>query len=258
VRQLFVALSARGSIFNIKSSSGGTKMNSRLQIIGQICPTVAGRLLMVVLAVLTVSVSTSALASADSCTGGSHFVLCNDNQEPLVNETGLGTGGTVILSSHIGGAEAKFECTSNDFSATLEKLGSGSGLALFLNCTEIAPSGCNLSSPQLDVTFMFQLESTNLATFTGNKNGAAHEFASLVIVGCSISGSYSITGSQMAEAPEGEVSKVEHEIVGKKSQSLLRLGVETGSFSGTIKNLHLGGTAVMANLGLASLAMTGE
>jgi hypothetical protein len=219
----------------------------------------AGRLLcLAVFVVFAVGAVASASASADSCTGGTHWVFCNDNNETLLNETVLGTYGTAIFASHLGGTELKFECSSGDFEALLEHLGGGTGLILFLGCKETAPAGCSLSSTEVHVTFTFQVEGTELATFTGNKNGTAHELFQLTMTGCSIAGSYTVTGTQMVELRSGGVSKVEHEIVAKKSQSNLKLGVETMSFSSSTANTHLGGTANMANLGLAWLIMSGE
>ena len=164
----------------------------------------------------------------------------------------LGTGGTAVFASHLGGSEAKFECPSNDFNVTLESLGAGTGLILFLGCKETAPVGCELSAKQekeIDVRFTAQLESATLATLTGSKGGS--EFTTLEIVGCSLAGNYTVTGSQMVEIPEGGTSKVDHEVIAKKSQSKLKLGVELASFSSTTNNAMLSG-------GLAWLVMSGE
>jgi hypothetical protein len=218
-------------------------------------------LLLGLLAVLAVGAVASASASAETCTGGSHLVFCNDNQEPLVGETVLGTSSLALLASHLGGSEAKFHCSSDDFSATLEKLGLGQGLILFLNCTELLPAGCELSANQkkeIDAVFIAQLESPTLATFTGNKGGVANEFATLEVKNCSVAGNYTVTGTQMVSLPEGGVSKKEHEIIATKAQSALKLGVESASFSSTTTNAHLGGTLHMANLNLAWLVMSGE
>ena len=217
-------------------------------------------LLLGLLAVLAVGAVASASASADSCTGGSHWVFCNDNQEPLLNETVLGLSSTSVLASRIGGSEFKFECADDHFAATLEHLGGFSGLILFLNCTETLPTGCKLSTKQekeIDAIFTAQLEGTELATFTGNK-GDGKGFTTLEVTSCAIEGTYEVSGSQMVELPEGGKPKVEHEMVAKKSQSSLRLGFEKASFSSTEKNAHLGGTANMANLNLAWLIMLGE
>ncbi len=218
-------------------------------------------LLLGLLAVLTVGAVASASASAETCTGGSHFVFCNDNQEPIAHETVLGTSGLALLSSHLGGGEAKFHCLSDDFQDELGLLGAGSGLILFLNCTELLPAGCELSAPQkkeIDAVFTAELESATLATFTGSKTAATKEFTTLEVVNCSVAGKYAVTGTQMVSIPKGGESKKEQEIIATKAQSALKLGVEPASFSSTTSNAHLGGTLNMANLNLAWLVMSGE
>jgi hypothetical protein len=219
------------------------------------------RLSLLILLVVCAVGAMSSLASAETCTGGSHFVFCNDNQEPLVNETGLGTGGLALFASHVGGGEVKVHCLSGDYQGTLGKLGAGSGLGLLLNCTVLVPVGCEFSTRQkkeIDFLFTTQLESATLATVTGDKGGVANEFATLEVVNCSLAGNYTVTGLQMVSLPEGGVSKKEHEIIATKAQSALKLGVEPASFNSTTSNAHLGGTSNMANLNLAWLVMTGE
>jgi hypothetical protein len=203
----------------------------------------------------------SGSASAETCTGGSHFVFCNDNQEPLVGETALSTSGLVLFVSHLGGGEFKSHCLTADYEGTFGKLGAASGLGLFLHCTELEPAGCEFSSNQkkeIDFEFTAQLEGATLATVTGSKNAATKEFTTLEIVNCSVSGDYSVTGTQMVEMPKGAQSLLNQEFVAKKSQSALKLGVEVGSFSTTATNAHLGGALNMANLDLAWLVMAGE
>jgi hypothetical protein len=213
--------------------------------------------LLVVCAVGAMSVS----ASAETCTGGSHFVFCNDNQEPLVNEDGLSTSGLALLASHLGGAEAKFDCSSTYFYGTFGKLGAASGLGLLLNCTELLPTGCKLSAAQekaIDFLFTTQLESATLATVTGSKNATTKEFATLEVISCAVAGNYSVTGTQMVEMPKGGESRKEQEFVAKKAQSALKLGVEAASFSTTATNAHMCGALNVGNLNLAWLVMAGE
>ncbi len=200
-------------------------------------------------------------ASAETCTGGSHFVGCNDHLEPLAGETGLGTGGLALFVIHLAGGRLEVHCLSGDYQGTLGKLGAASGLGLLLNCTELLPTGCELSANQkkeIDFVFTTQLESATLATVTGDRGGGTHEFTPLEIVNCSIAGNYTVTGTQMVSIPKGGESKVEQEIVATKAQSALKLGTELASFSTTTSDSHLGGTLNMVNLDLAWLVMAGE
>jgi hypothetical protein len=207
------------------------------------------------LGMFAVSGVSVASASAETCTGGSSLVACSSpGNVPLIGELALGTGGLDLFAASIAGVEVKFHCSKSDTDGVLGKLGAGTGLFLLLNCKEEKPASCKLSAAQekeIDSTFIAQQQSLGLVLFTGAKAG--EEFTSLVIVGCAVAGTYPVTGRQMAETPTGKEGKIEQEIVAKKSESFLKLGVEAGSFSGTTK-LHLGGP----NIGSAWLVMHGE
>jgi hypothetical protein len=214
-------------------------------------------LLLGLLAVVAVSAAASASASAETCTGGSHFVFCNDNQEPLTGAAVLGLGGLALLAGHLGGVEAKFDCSDVHFSATLEKLGSGKGLLQFLNCKEEKPAKCKLSTAQekeIDAKFNVQQNSVTLATFTGS--GTGELFTELVVENkgaevCAVPGVYPVTKRQIVSTPKGGSSLVNQEIIATKANSELTLGSESASFSSTTNN-------AMLSSGLAWLVMAGE
>lgn len=218
-------------------------------------------LLMGLLAVVVVGAVASASASAaESCTSGTtHFLFCNDNQEPLTGSSVLGTSGLALLTGHLAGAEAKFDCKSDDFKATLGALGTGTGLILFLNCTEEKPAKCKLSSAdekEIDAKFAVQQNSVTLATFTGS--GTGEEFVALHVESvsetekCAVPGTYPVTGKQIANTPKGASSLVNQEIVATKANSILKIGTEPNAgFSSTTSNTHL-------TNGLAWLVMLGE
>jgi hypothetical protein len=192
-----------------------------------------------------------------TCSGGSHFSFCDDNQEPLTGSSVLGTGGLALLAGHIGGAEAKFDCKSSDYQSTLEALGSATGLVRFLSCKLEKPAKCKLSAAQeaeVDAKFTIKQESATLATFTGA--GSGEEFVTLTVEKsgsetCAVPGTYPITGKQKVETPKGAVSLANQEMVAKKTGSALKLGTETASFSSTTSN-------AMLSSGLAWLVMAGE
>jgi hypothetical protein len=214
-------------------------------------------LLLGLLAVLAVGAVASASASAETCTGGSFFVFCNDNNEPLHNTEVLGLSGLALLSDTTLGAEAKFHCGDDHFKATLELLGKIKGLILFLHCVEEKPTGCKLSTAQekeIDATFTGEQKSQTVALFTGA--GASETFTTLEIVntgGCSLAtNNYPVKGKQLVETPKGGSSLVNQEIVAKKSGSFLEFnGHKSVSFSSTTTNAHLAS-------GLAWLVMAGE
>lgn len=221
-------------------------------------------LLLGLLAVLAVgAVSAVSSASAETCTGGSHWVVCTSpGNVPVVHELVLGlskSGVSSVLAGLLGGVEAKFSCPDVHFHGTFELLGMVSGLLYFLNCKEEKPNTCKLSAAdevEIVAHFLGQLESATLALFTGT--GAAEEFATLEVENapgqtCPTTGLLPVTGKQMVELPGGAVGSENQEVVAKKSESFLKFASQTASFSSTAE-VHLGG----ANAGSAWLVMSGE
>jgi hypothetical protein len=199
------------------------------------------------LAVLAFGVVGSASASADSCTGGSNLVYCaSPGNTPLTGTSVLGLGGLSLLSGTIGGASAKFHCPDVHFTGTLGNLGASTGLLQFLNCKEEAPANCKLKAGQekeIDAKVIGQQTSATAVTFTGA--GTGELFATLEVEGasCVATGSFPVTGSQLAETPTGGEGKVEQEIVAKKSGSMMKLGPNTASFSSSVKAMVASGSA---------------
>jgi hypothetical protein len=201
-------------------------------------------LLLGLLAMLAVGAVASGSASADQCSGGTNFLYCYDNNEPIHNLTVLGTSGLALLADTTVGAEAKFHCKSDDFKATLGLLGKSTGLILFLNCTEEKPAKCKLKANQekeINAVFTAQQKSVTVALFTGS--GAGEKFTELEIEntgGCVLpTGSYPVTGKQLVETPKGATSLLNQEIVAKKSGSFLTFNGHPASFSSTTTNAHL-------------------
>ncbi|HEY2283921.1 MAG TPA: hypothetical protein VGH60_10275 [Solirubrobacteraceae bacterium] len=210
------------------------------------------------LAVAAVSAVSAASASADSCNGGTHLVFCTSpGNLPLVGETVSGLGGLALLTSIIGGAEAKFDCSDFHASGTLGELGASTGLLLFLNCKEEKPAGCKLSAAnekEIDAHFNAQQETTGLALDTGS--GAGEEFTSLTVENkpgetCAANGALKVTGKQMVETSTG--AGLSQTVTAKKAESFLKLGVEKATFSG-VAPVHLSGANADANW----LVMSGE
>jgi hypothetical protein len=244
---MYAALRLSNERLGSTGTDGGVWFMSRFRL-----------LLLGLLAVLAVGAVSA--ASAETCTGGSSLVACSSpGNIPLVGELALGTGGLDLFGSILGGTEVKFHCSKSDTYGVLGKLGAGTGLFLLLNCKEEKPAGCKLSAAdekEIDSTFIARQQSLGLVLFTGA--GAGEEFTSLHVEkngaeSCVGTGTFKVTGRQMAETPTGKEGKIEQEIVAKKSESFLKLGVEAGSFGGTTK-LHLGG----ANIDSAWLVMHGE
>jgi hypothetical protein len=202
-------------------------------------------------ALLTVGAVASASAPADTCTGGAHFVFCTfPGNVPVTHLAVSGEGGLAILASKVGAVEVKFHCTDDKLAGTLGLLGLASGEEVLLGCATEKPANCTI--PSLILTEVhIQVESATKGLFSGAKGGTG-EFTTITVSGssCAISGSYPITGTQEVEFPEGQAGKKEHEIVAKKSGSKLKIGEESGSFSGF--------TTAHVDSGEEGLLMAGE
>lgn len=193
-------------------------------------------------AMLVLGVMASASASAaDSCNGGEHWVFCTyPGNEPIHELEVSGTSTLSVLASKVGTTEVKLHCPDDTFAGTLHLLGLAEGEISFLSCTVEKPANCTIASLILAEIHIQVLSSTD-GIATGNKaGGAAQEFTSVTLGGnnCTVKGTYTITGTQEVEFPEGGSGKAEHEIVAKKAGSHLKLGVEPASFSSTA-NVHL-------------------
>lgn len=165
-------------------------------------------------------------------------MFCFGNAEEIHSEAGLGAVGLALFVARLGGAEVKLHCQDGKGKGTFESLGASKGEVEFLGCSVAVPSGCVVTNPII-ATFKGQLSSATMpATDLVIGAGAGEEFTKVTITTCSISGSYTVSGLQTVEFPKGEESLAEHEFVAKKAGSRLKIGAETGSFSGTAK-VHL-------------------
>lgn len=188
-------------------------------------------------AVFAFAAVASATASADECNGGSHWVFCYwPSNEPIHLLVALGTSGLSVLATKVGTVEVKLHCKDDLFRALLHLLGYALGEIDFLGCKVEKPANCVI--PALLLAH-FELQVTSGTTATATGSGPGEEFVKIPITGCSeAEGEHPITGSQLLELPEGEVGKVEHEIVAKKAGSHLKFGAEEASFSSTA-TVHL-------------------
>jgi hypothetical protein len=186
--------------------------------------------LLSLLSIFAAGMGSSTSASADSCTGGTQSVTCLSDNTPIHSEKLLGEGGLALLSFVLDGSETRIHCSRNLFNATLKLLGSATGEFRYLNCAVERIAGCTVGeggTGLLVASFNLQL-SSGLMPATGRATGAGpgEEFIDMIIEGsgCSIAGTYKMTGLQTLEFPSGETSLVEHEIVAKKARSELHTG----------------------------------
>lgn len=176
-----------------------------------------------------------------ACSGGSSPLFCLNSNNLQIHSAGVnGTASLTVIASKWGTTEIKLHCTDGLLAYQLHLSGLAEGEFDLLGCTLEKPANCVVPSSLL-MDIGIQLSSEITGTATGDKpGGSSEEFASFTISGgsCSIAGTYTITGQQTLEIPEGGVSKIGHEIVAKKSGSKLRFGAESASMS-TAVDWHL-------------------
>ena len=197
-------------------------------------------------AVLAVGALASASASAEECINGTKPVFCRaSNNTPIHLLKILGESHLSVLASTVGGAEVRIHCKDDLFRGETHLLALILAEIDFLGCTVEKPANCTVgganklilanASVQLLPGLMPAL---GLATGTGT--GVPEEFTSVTFAGatCVIVGTFTISGLQPLEFPNGETGSVDHEIVAKKANSKLKLGSEPASFS-SIALVHL-------------------
>lgn len=181
-----------------------------------------------------------------SCLGGTKSVFCvGESAVHKAPAAVLGTGGLSTLAAKVGVTEVKIHCKDNSFSGNIYKLGLAEGEIDFLGCTAEKPANCSVSSLMLALVHIQLSEGKTpaLGTLAGSRTGVREELMSLTLSGgsCSVAGTYTVSGKQTLEFPEGETTKAEHEVVAKKAGSNLKFGTEEASFSDTFKwHLKLG------------------
>jgi len=178
-----------------------------------------------------------------------HWAFCySSNKEEIGSpaQKASGTGGVSTLAATIG-AEAKFECKDNTFTAELESSGKGKGTITLLDCKETTPEHCKLTAAEeKEIKLSFtesligKLEKPGKPEAEFSGTGPGEEIYKLEIEHetseCPIpSGGYRVTGKQDAELPKAEESLEVHEIVAKKSGSKLKVGENEASLSSTAK-----------------------
>jgi hypothetical protein len=197
---------------------------------------------------LSAVASSSASAATKPCkeTGSNRWVFCFDSGLEIGTpaQAVLGISHLSLLASIVAGAEVKIHCPKDDFKGELELLGKTKGLILFLQCTVVKPANCTLNPSDIHAVFTDQLIGHPGAAedeFTGSKNAATKEFASLNIegAGCVAKGEFAVTGTQKCALPEFGTALVVHDIDCKKSGSNLKLGTAVASFS-SLALVHLG------------------
>jgi hypothetical protein len=193
-------------------------------------------------AVFAVGALASASASAEECINGTKPVFCRwPGNTPIHLLKILGESHLALLASTVGGAEIKLHCTDGLFRGETHLLGLILGEFDFLGCTVEKPTTCTSSTLILASVHIQLLPNLMPALGLATGTGPEEELTKITIGGgaCAVAGTYSITGLQSLEFPNGETGLVNHEIVAKKALSKLKFGVEKVSLSSTaLVHLH--------------------
>lgn len=209
-------------------------------------------MLSLLIAIAGSSIATSS-SSAASCSGGTIWLYCNDAEVALTSGSAEGLGGLALLASKVGATEVKIEWPKVDVEAHFFPLPPYVIITIKLLFGKVTkPANCSLSAAgekEIAATGEETLETGTAALWTGLHAG--QELASITIEGasCPIAGTYTLSGKQHIELPEGSTSLVEHELVAKKIGSVLKFGAETASFSSTSKAKLSSGLAWLTMLG---------
>jgi hypothetical protein len=181
----------------------------------------------------------SAMAACND--GGARSVFCFDSGTEIHEELVLGIIGLSLLIPVIGSTTIKIHCKDGIFHGKTLLLGTGTGTIQLLNCTVEKPASCTVIEPIVANVNSTLSEGAMPATGTLTGAGANEKYTEISLIGasCSVQGTFELAGSQLVEFPEGETSKVNHEIVAKKIRSHLKFAGNTAGFSGTFE-VHLG------------------
>lgn len=189
-----------------------------------------------------------------------HWGYCygSNNDEVSAVQDASGTGGTAKLVADIGGAEAKFECSSTSIAEELQAGGKAGGTMKLFGCKETKPAHCVLTEQEEEeIKLPFKGTLTGKLETGGNPEaplggtGGAEEIGNITIehssTECPIPvASYKVDGKQYVEIKNPEEALVEHEQVATKANSDFSVGENSASLEGTdtlkLKTTHEGAT----------------
>lgn len=178
-----------------------------------------------------------------------HWAYCygSTNEEVSTAQVASGTGGTAKLVANIGGAEAKFECSSTSITEELEAGGKHGGTLKLFGCKETKPAHCVLTAAEeKEIELLFKgsligaLEKPGKPEATIGGTGSAEEIGKITIqhssTECSIPAeAYTVNGKQYVEIKKPEEALTEHELVATKANSDFKIGENNASLEGTDK-----------------------
>src|ERR1700739_3196604 len=178
-----------------------------------------------------------------------HWAYCygSTNDEVSTTQVASGTGGTAKLVADIGGAEAKFTCSSTSITEEFEAGGKGGGTLKLFGCKETAPAHCVLTEGEEEEiqllsksSLIGKLEKPGKPEATMAGTGGGEEIGKITIQHSSTEVSipaeaYKVSGKQYVEIKNPEEALVERELVATKANSDFKVGENSASLEGTDK-----------------------
>jgi hypothetical protein len=156
--------------------------------------------------------------------GGAAFKLESPKAAKL-----SGTSGKSVFKGTISGTSTTIECSKDSLSGELDETKDTLGTIELKECVVSAPSGCTAKG--FDLKFKGQLTGSSAEDELKPETGTS--FGEVTIEGCSIAGTYKITGTQKCELASAETAKTTHEIVCKTTGSSLELDGAAATFEST-------------------------
>lgn len=207
--------------------------------------------LLVVSAVSAIVLASAGAEEPKKCGVASptHWAYCYgaSNEEVSGVQDASGTGGTAKLVADIGGAEAKFECTSTSILEEFEAGGKHGGRLKLFGCKETNPAHCVLTeAEEEEIQLLFKgsltgkLEKPGKPEATMAGTGGAEEIGKITIqhsnTECPIPAeAYKVDGKQYVEIKNPEEALTEHELVATKANSDFKVGENSASLEGADK-----------------------
>lgn len=142
--------------------------------------------------------------------------------------TGSGfSGGMAKVHINVDGTNLNFECKQSAASGSLETGGSWQSEITFKECAITEPAPCQLGANGITLHTVGLLESTEQIYNDGDGFGGT--IFTFEVTGCTLAGSYAVTGYWKCELPEAGYEKIYHEENCKKSGSHLKANGLEGS-----------------------------
>jgi hypothetical protein len=141
-----------------------------------------------------------------------------------------GTSGVSKLKTEIGSTAVTIVCNKDKVAGTVEDPGNSEATITYEECSIENASTCKVANIKAEVLDRLIEKGGVIEDEFFEKAGAG--FTTVVITGCTLNGSFKVTGTQVCSLPEGEVFKKLHELNCLTSGSTLKFGTKVATYEG--------------------------